>query len=193
MMKQETKSLNMNMHDPLGLLEDKTKVITDKSIDDKMEALGFGYKQQNCEILSRESVLNHFKVVFTSSMDFHADVDYYMYEETTADGYSVFITTNDMNNISINDDVHYYDSQLSTSLVEAVVNGSYKLSEESNLYFNAATSSLIYLEDCSQEFVSEAIAELFEYAKQDLMQDVKSSLLEDHIAKVEKYLSNKNM
>ena len=182
MMKQETKSLNMNMHDPLGLLEDKTKVITDKSIDDKMEALGFGYKQQNCEILSRESVLNHFKVVFTSSMDFHADVDYYMYEETTADGYSVFITTNDMNNISINDDVHYYDSQLSTSLVEAVIDGT-----------KQAMPSLIYLEDCSQEFVSEAIAELFEYAKQDLMQDVKSSLLEDHIAKVEKYLSNKNM
>jgi ABC-type ATPase involved in cell division len=43
--------------------------------------------------LAKESVLKHFNVEFTDEWSNNAD--FYVYEESTADGYSVFIATHD--------------------------------------------------------------------------------------------------
>jgi hypothetical protein len=40
------------------------------------------------------------------------EADFYVYEETTADGYSIWIATSNPNNIDINEDVYYYDNDL---------------------------------------------------------------------------------
>ena len=69
------------------------KLITDELINEMLEARGFGEKQINDEDLAREAVLKHFNVEFTD--DYSGNADFYIYEESTADGYSVFVATHD--------------------------------------------------------------------------------------------------
>ena len=69
----------------------KEKLITDELINEMLEAKGFGEKQINDEDLAKEAVLKHFSVEFTD--DYSSSADFYIYEESTADGYSVFIAT----------------------------------------------------------------------------------------------------
>jgi hypothetical protein len=72
------------------------KLITDELINERLEAKGFGEKQINDADLAKEAVLKHFNVEFTE--DYSNDADFFIYEESTADGYSVFIATYDQNN-----------------------------------------------------------------------------------------------
>ena len=67
------------------------KLITDELINERLEAKGFGEKQINDEDLAKEAVLKHFGVEFTDQWSSNAG--FYIYEESTADGYSVFIDT----------------------------------------------------------------------------------------------------
>ena len=71
------------------------KLITDELINERLEAKGFGKKQINDEDLAQKSVLKHFNVEFTDEWTNNAD--FYVYEESTADGYSVFVATHDPN------------------------------------------------------------------------------------------------
>ena len=56
-----------------------------------------------------ELVKSYFNVTFIEDFD---GADLYCYTESTRDGYDVFVVTHDMNNISINEDVFYYDSDV---------------------------------------------------------------------------------
>ena len=48
------------------------------------------------------------------------NADVYAYEESTNDGYSVYVVTHDMRNISICDDVFYYDNDVAEAIMEMV-------------------------------------------------------------------------
>ena len=96
----------------------KQKLITDELINEMLEARGFGTKQSEDEDLAKESVLKHFNVEFTD--EWSSNADFYIYEESTADGYSVYVATYDTSSISINENVYYYDSDLSDALEEFI-------------------------------------------------------------------------
>jgi len=64
-----------------------------------------------------ELVKSYFNVTFTEDFD---GADLYCYTESTRDGYDVYVVTHDMNGISINEDVFYYDSELASSLMEEI-------------------------------------------------------------------------
>ena len=49
---------------------------------------------------------------FTLTDEWTDEADFYIYEDTTADGYSIWVATSTPNNVSINDDIYYYDSDL---------------------------------------------------------------------------------
>ena len=127
------------------------KLITDELINERLEAKGFGEMQANDEDLAKESVLNHFNIEFTD--DYSSNADFYVYEESTADGYSVFIATHDTSSINVNENVYYYDSQLSEALEEYM---RYSNGDEYN-------PEIIYVDDLHQQFIDEAIVQLFEY------------------------------
>lgn len=84
--------------------------------------------------------------------------DFYIYRETTADGYEVFIATDNERDINISENVFYYDSDLSDVLEEkirehldlAIANGT--LDDEFPL--------LIYVEDIEESYVEYAMDEL---------------------------------
>ena len=52
--------------------------------------------------------------------DAYQSADVYAYEETTVDGYSVYVVTDDMNNVCINEDVFYYDNDIAETIIERV-------------------------------------------------------------------------
>ncbi len=127
------------------------KLITDELINEMLEAKGFGEKQINDEDLAKEAVLKHFSVEFTD--DYSSSADFYIYEESTADGYSVFIATYDQNRVNVNENVYYYDSDLGDALEEYI---KYSNGDEH-------TPEVIYVDDLNQQFIDDAIVQLFEY------------------------------
>ena len=138
----------------------KQKLITDELINEMLEARGFGEKQINDEDLAKEAVLNHFNVEFTDN--FTSSADFYIYEESTADGYSVYVATRDTSSISINEDVYYYDSDLGDALEEFI---KYSNGDEH-------TPEVIYVDDLHQDFIDNSMCQLFEYLAARFEEDI---------------------
>jgi thiamine phosphate synthase YjbQ (UPF0047 family) len=143
------------------------KLITDELINERLEARGFGEKQINDEDLVKESVLKHFGVEFTD--DYSSNADFYVYEESTADGYSVFIATHDTSSISVNENVYYYDHDLSDSLEEFI---KYSNGDEAN-------PEIIYVDDLHQQFIDDTIVQLFEDVAERFEEDVIDELKDE--------------
>ena len=120
--------------------------ITDELISEQMLKLGYDENKSHIEEYVKEKVLNHYEATITDTWSEH--MDFYMYEESTADSFSVFIATNDPRNISINEDVNQYDSEFSEYLMEAIKNGN--------------NEPEIYIESPDESWVSGAMSQLFE-------------------------------
>ena len=144
-----------------------SKVITEELVNERLEARGFGEKQQEDEDLTRKSVLDYYGIKLTGHCDSNADFS--IYEESTADGYSVWIATHDTNQISICEDVYYYDSDLGDALAEAIrySNGQVEFPET------------FYVEDQDANYVDEAIEQLFVYLSEKIEVEVVDELINE--------------
>ena len=93
----------------------KNKYITDELIAQRMESKGWieGCDDEH----ARNQVLAHYDCEVTDQWQ---NPDFSIYEESTADGYSVWIASANTNNININEDVYYYDGDLPDVLYEAI-------------------------------------------------------------------------
>ena len=143
------------------------KLITDELINKRLEARGFGEKQSEDEDLAKEAVLKHFGVEFTD--DYTSDADFYVYEESTADGYSVFIATHNQNSVNVNENVYYYDSDLGDALEEHI---KYSNGDEDN-------PEIIYVDDLHQQFIYDAIEQLFVYLAERFEEEVINELKDE--------------
>ena len=66
---------------------------------------------------AKKQVLAHFECEITDQWQ---NPEFSVYEESTADGYSVWIATDDDRSINVNEDVYYYENQLTDVLYEAI-------------------------------------------------------------------------
>ena len=138
----------------------KNKFITDELINERLEAKGFGDKQTENDEVARANVLNHYGVELTS--DWTNRASYYIYEETTKDGYSVYVATDDTDNISVCEDIYYYDSDLADVLEEQI-----KYSNGDEDY-----PEIIYVDDLYQNFIDGAIENLFIYLSERFEEEI---------------------
>ena len=120
------------------------KLITDELIEQKMISYGFGEVESHDEEHTRKVVLDHYDAELTDQ--WQENCEYYIYEESTADGYTVYISTSDTRNLCVNENIHYYESSLSEELQDAIRN-----------------SGEIYVDDLFQDFIDDAIQELYLY------------------------------
>ena len=120
------------------------KLITDELIEQKMISYGFGEVESHDEEHTRKVVLDHYDAELTDQ--WQENCEYYIYEESTADGYTVYISTSDTRNLCVNENIHYYESSLSEELQDAIRN-----------------SGEIYVDDLYQDFIDDAIQELYLY------------------------------
>tara|TARA_R110000823_G_scaffold114274_1_gene236428 strand:- start:530 stop:988 length:459 start_codon:yes stop_codon:yes gene_type:complete len=144
-----------------------SKVITEELVNERLEAKGFGEKQQEDEDLARKSVLDYYGVELTDHYDSNASFS--IYEESTVDGYSVWIATHDTSQINICEDVHYYDSDLDDALAEAIrySNGHVEFPET------------FYVEDQDANYVNDAIEQLFVYLSEKIEVEVVDELINE--------------
>ena len=118
------------------------KLITDELIEEKMISYGFGEKDSHDEEYVRKLILKYYDAELTDQ--WQQNCDYYIYEESTADGYSVFVACHDTSSISVNEDIHYYDNELGDRLHDAIKDG-----------------GEIYVDDYYQDFIDDAMQELY--------------------------------
>ena len=142
------------------------KEITDKLINERLERLGFGEKQANDEDIRRENVLKHYYVKLTDNFQ---EGDFNIYEESTADGYEVWVACHDINRVNICEDVYYYDSDLADVLAENI-----RWSSGSEGY-----EHVIYVSDLNLDFIDEALGMLFEELSIELEGEVVQQLVDE--------------
>ena len=127
-------------------MQEKLKYITDELIEQRLTIKGFGDQDSHDEEHVRNVVLKHFDLELTDNWS--NDCSHYIYEESTVDGYSVYISTHDFNKIEVSDNIFYYDSELCAAFKEAV-------------YDNDHGDVQFYLGDIEADYVQEAICELY--------------------------------
>jgi hypothetical protein len=66
---------------------------------------------------ARKQVLAHYDCEITDQWQ---NPDFSIYEESTSDGYSIWIASADTNRINVNEDVYYYDNELPDVLYDAI-------------------------------------------------------------------------
>ena len=73
---------------------------------------------------TNEKIIEAVKKYYGLKIDENAynNADVYAFEETTADGYSVYVVTHDMRSICVSEDVYYYDSDVAEAIMEHVSN-----------------------------------------------------------------------
>ena len=138
----------------------KKKLLTEELIDKRLEAHGVKFDIEHDEAL--KVIQKHYDFELTDN--WNGTPDYSIYCETTADGYEVWVTTSgDGRNVNINEDVHYYDNDLSEKLVEAMTD----------------YNELIYVEDLGEYYVQDAVTEVYESYVNDMKQEVENELIEE--------------
>ena len=113
------------------------KKITDKLVESRMQARGF-----KDEELGKDDLLKFIRKQYGIDFDENynkSSYDFSIYEETTADGYSIYVAQYGDSKINICEDVYYYDNDLNEALVEAIYDlGS--LGDELNFYIDDMNS-----------------------------------------------------
>ena len=98
--------------------------------------------------------LNYRKIVLdylnTEIVDEFDKGDFKVYSESTADGYEVYVATHDDQNVNINEDVYYYDSDLAETIMEV-------LEEHYSVYMDEYLYDDIYMDDQFEEYFSEHV------------------------------------
>ena len=106
----------------------------------------------------RKMVLDYYDVEFTDRFD--NNCGYYIYSESTRDGYEVYVASESVRNVCICEDVYYYDSDLHDALADAIKD----------------ELSPIYLDDEDADFVDYAIERLYEFLYDEKYDEVESEL-----------------
>ena len=135
------------------------KIITDKLIEEKLKEKGLSMYDQVDDSLKK--LQNHYEFELTDS--YNRTPDYSIFAESTADGYEVWVATSgDGRNICINEDVYYYDSDLSDPLYDAIMD----------------YNEVIYVDDLEAYYVQNAIDMAWEAFITEMIDEVENELIE---------------
>jgi len=115
---------------------------------------------------SRETIIKvvkeHFN--FTIDEDAYNNYDIAAYTESTADGYEVYVVTNDMNSISINEDVHYYENYIAEKLIDEILGYG---GNDVVVYADQSLLDEIYFDDALADLFTESIDDILAEAEEE--------------------------
>ena len=114
---------------------------------------------------SNEKIIQAVKNYYGLKIDDNAyqNADVYAYEETTNDGYSVYVVTDDMNNVCINEDVFYYDNDVAEAIMERIRDQGGHCTLYADQYF----LDDIYFDDALLEEFSEIAEDIYREIQED--------------------------
>lgn len=130
------------------------KLINDELITQRMTEKGWieGCDDEH----ARNQVLAHYECEITDNWQ---NPDFSIYEESTADGYSVWIASADTNRINVNEDIYYYENDLADVLYEAIPDYNQIYCDEYNFVEDAITR---HYEDLLFRIEEEVVDELLD-------------------------------
>jgi len=109
---------------------------------------------------TQEKMIDAVKKYYGITIDENAyqNADIYAFEETTADGYSVYVVTHDMKSICVSEDVYYYDSDVAEAIMEMInySNG------HATIYADQYFLDDIYFDDMLLEAFSEIAEKIYD-------------------------------
>ena len=106
-------------------------------------------------------VKEHFN--FTINEDAYQNYDVAAYTESTADGYEVYIVTNDMSSISIAEDVYYYESDVPQALIDEIIGYG---GDDTVVYADQYFLDEIYFDDALADLFVENIDDILAEAEE---------------------------
>ena len=138
------------------------KILTEKLIEQKLAEKG--YPLTHDEGVTYEFMLKKVCEYYDAeiSEDWDDNADFFIYSESTADGYEVYIATNNSSNPSINEDVYYYDSDLHERLEDALCDG-----------------ARIYVDYLQDDYVNEAAERAYDNLYEDLINETENELIDE--------------
>ena len=139
------------------------KKITDELVEKLLTKKGFDMTQgYRSEEYMMNVVCDYYHRELTDQ--WHDSCDFFIYEENTADGYEVYVACHDIKNISINEDVYYYEHDLQDVLVD-------------HFFDRHNSDARVYVSDLDADYVDLAIKELYTEAyskiEEIILQDLK--------------------
>jgi len=135
------------------------KILTEELIEQRLKEK-YEYPEDPDQDVMLEILQDEYEFELTDA--YNRAPDYSIFAETTADGYEIWVATfGDGSNICINEDVHYYENELSEKLQEAMVDH----------------CELIYVDDLEADYVQDAIM----YAYQDLYEEKEEEITDELI------------
>lgn len=135
-----------------------SKFITDELIEQMLDKRGFSEDVTEDDMLC--AVQDYYDTELVDEWPNYAD--YWVYPESTADGYEVWIATHNPDSISVNEDIYYYENDLAGVLEDAIADG-----------------GKIYVDDLDAEYVTEAVLQCYEYLRDRLTEEIIDELQED--------------
>ena len=115
---------------------------------------------------SQETIIKVVKEHFNFTIDDSAynNYDIAAYTESTADGYEVYVVTNDMNSVNISEDVYYYDSLVVQALIDQII--SYG-GNDTVVYADQYLLDDIYFDDALADLFVENIDDILAEAEEE--------------------------
>ncbi len=136
------------------------KIITDKLITSKLEKQGYLEYRDMEETEAWNLLQAHYNCEVHDQWR-NNSYDFYCYEETTADGYSVYVATHNVDSVCVSEDVHYYDNDLSSEIIDAIKDG-----------------STMYIDDLDAHYFMDAVEECYDDMIDKLRNDIEEQLIE---------------
>ena len=121
-----------------------------------------------------ELVKNHLELEISQNINDFDNVDCMVYNESTADGYDVWVVTNDSRQVSICEDVYYYASDLANAFEEQARWG------DRTFYIDDYVFEEAYIEDKLIEMFSENVEDIIENDELDITLEEINYLKEEY-------------
>ena len=109
-----------------------------------------------------ELVKNHLELSISQNINDFDNVDCMIYNESSADGYDLWVVTNDSRNVNICENVYYYDNDLANAFEEQVRWG------DKTFYICEYVFEDAYIEDKLIEMFSENVEDIVENDELDI-------------------------
>ena len=136
------------------------KTLTNDLVEQKLKEK-YNYPEDPDQDVMLEILQNEYDFELTDS--YSRNPDYSIFAESTADGYEVYIATfGDGSEVCVSEDVHYYESDLSDKLQEAMVDH----------------CELIYVDDLEADYVEDAIVSLYQDLCEEKEEEITDELIE---------------
>ena len=135
------------------------KIITDELISSELEKQGYFEFHDMDETKAWDLLQAHYNCEVDDQWR-NKHYDFYCYEETTADGYTIYVATDNTDSICVSEDIHYYENDLSDEIEVAIKDG-----------------CTIYIDDLDTHYFMDAVEQAYSNMLDKLREEMEEQLI----------------